>query len=58
MTDTTIPSGWTDDRLMNAFDLIDAVLTETHIEHDAHAILKRARDLIEEADVELERTAG
>lgn len=58
MTDTPIPSGWTDDRLMNAFDLIDAVLTETHIEHDAHAILRKARDLIEEADVELERTAG
>lgn len=44
--------------MMNAFDLIDAVLTETHIEHDAHAILRKARDLIEEADVELERTAG
>jgi len=53
-----LASGWTDDRLMQAFDLIDAVLGETHPEHDAHALLKKARGLVEDADIELERTAA
>jgi len=53
-----LPSGWTDDRLMQAFDLIDAVLGETHPEHDARALLKKARGLVEDADIELERTAA
>ena len=51
-------SGWADDRLMDAFNLIDEVLADTHPEHDAHALLKKARGLVEDADIELERTAA
>ena len=51
------PSGWADDRLMEAFNLLDAVLSEAHEDHDAHALLKKARGLCEDADMALEQGA-
>lgn len=52
------PSGWADDRLMEAFDLIDAVLGDTNPEHDAYPLLKKARGMVEDADFKLERAAA
>jgi len=52
-----LPSGWADDRLRQAFDLIDAVLTETHQEHDAFYHLTKAMTGVEDADCALEKSA-
>jgi len=49
--------GWKDGRLGQAYDLIDAVLREQHAEHESHHLLKRAREMVESADVELEKLA-
>ncbi len=48
-------SGWTDDRLMQAYDLLYSILSETDKEHHAYPKLKKARDLVEDIDVEFER---
>ena len=48
------PIGWTDDRLMKAYDLLDEVLLETPYDHPARALLKKALDLIEDADIAFE----
>ena len=50
----TTPSRWADDRLMKAYDLIDEVLLETPYDHPARALLKKALDLIEDADIAFE----
>lgn len=50
-------TGWVDDRLMRAYDLIESVLLEKQPGTDAHAALKQARDNVEAADTELEKAA-
>jgi hypothetical protein len=50
------PSGqWADERLSDAYSLIDAVLAETHPESDARAFLLKAAEAVEDADMALER---
>lgn len=49
------PSGWADDRLSVAFDAIDDVLTTLSDENDAFDKLRKALDLIEQADVDMEK---
>ena len=48
------PSRWADDRLMKAYDLLDEVLLDTPFDHPARALLKKALDLIEDADIAFE----
>ena len=48
------PTGWADKRLMKAYDLLDEVQMETPFDHPAHALLRRAGGLIEDADMEIE----
>lgn len=49
--------GWKDGRLGQAYDLIVAVLGDQHPEHETHDLLKRSREAVESADVELEKLA-
>lgn len=48
------PTGWADNRLMRATDQLEMVLLETPDDHPAHPLLKKALDLIEDADVAFE----
>lgn len=63
---TSIPSretyeggagGWTDGRLGQAYDLIDAVMRDQHPEHDSRAMLRKLSEGIEAADIELGKFA-
>lgn len=50
------PAGeWADDRLSDAYQLIDDVLAITHPESDARALLLKAAEAVEDADIALER---
>lgn len=49
------PTGWADDRLQDAYNLIEAVQGEWNQELDVYGILKDILDKIEDADCELER---
>lgn len=52
------PSGqWADERLSDAYSLIDAVLAESHIESDERYFLLQAAEAVEEADMVLEKYA-
>ena len=51
------PIGWADKRLMKAYDLIDEVLMETPFDHPARALLRKAGELVEDADLEIEGEA-
>ena len=48
-------SGWADTRLSDAYQLIDDVLTVTHPESDARALLLKAAEAVEDADLALEK---
>lgn len=48
-------TGWADNRLMEAYDLIEAVLDGLHPESDAYASLRIARDEVEAADIAMEQ---
>jgi len=49
------PPTWADRRLMQAYDLIEAIREEQHPEADIYGLLDVLLDKIEDADVELER---
>lgn len=49
-------SGWADSRFCDAFQMLDDILAELHPEHDAHSLIKTARDAVEDADVAIERS--
>lgn len=52
-----LPTGWIDDRLCRAYYLIeDALDDHNNPETDVNALLVEARDAIERADVELEKS--
>lgn len=53
----TTQTGWADDRLMDAFDLIEEVIArdDVSIDGDAFAALKRLRDQVEAVDEQLAR---
>jgi hypothetical protein len=45
--------GWTDGRLGQAYDLLDAVMRDQHPEHDSRQLAQQARDLCESIDCEI-----
>ena len=49
----TTPTGWADDRLMQALDLIEDVMRDQGSGCDAYALLSRIPPMIEAADIEL-----
>lgn len=46
---------WADTRLSDAYQLIDDVLAVTHPESDARALLLKAAEAVEDADLALEK---
>jgi len=52
-----LASGWADTRLSDAYQLIDDVLAVTHLESDARALLLKAAEAVENADLALEKGA-
>lgn len=48
------PTGWVDDRLMQAYDLIYAVFLDADPASPEYAILRQASGLVEDADYAME----